>query len=484
MAARDEAGDLRGRAMSQAQLALQLTPAPEAESLARQAVDTLQALPPGPGQALAHSALAIALANQGRAAEALEHARAAPVLAQADGDADAALHAQSIAASVELSLAPSPQAFARLERCVADAMALGRPQRVAVPLVNLCSVALVHADYARVIEASARGMAYCVDRDLDSVMAHLLVRRALALVELARWDETAQALDALKQLPSVAARQAASAAVLRDRIQALRGLTNDARVWQAHVEVARAGRTDLLPNYVVTAAAEAAWLRGDTDLARDWAQQGLQSAEGPWVLGHLRAWLRRCGGSVSAGLSPPHALAESGRWREAADEWLQRQCPIAAAWALLDSGDAAAQREALQRLVDAGAEGAVRRARVWLRLQGLEGLERGPYGHARADPLGLTRRERQIAELLAQGLSNADIAGRLHRSERTVAHHVSALLGKLGLSARTQVAARLSRAEGGDARPQAQAPRRRRTARPSTAPSANASDDGSGTVPG
>jgi DNA-binding NarL/FixJ family response regulator len=74
---------------------------------------------------------------------------------------------------------------------------------------------------------------------------------------------------------------------------------------------------------------------------------------------------------------------------------------------------------------------------------GARGLSRGPYGHARQDPLGLTQRERQVAELLAQGLSNADIAARVHRSERTVAHHVSSLLGKLDVTSRSQVAARL-----------------------------------------
>jgi DNA-binding NarL/FixJ family response regulator len=45
-----------------------------------------------------------------------------------------------------------------------------------------------------------------------------------------------------------------------------------------------------------------------------------------------------------------------------------------------------------------------------------------------------------VAELLAQGLSNAEIAQQLHRSERTVEHHVAALLSKLGVARRSQVA--------------------------------------------
>ena len=53
---------------------------------------------------------------------------------------------------------------------------------------------------------------------------------------------------------------------------------------------------------------------------------------------------------------------------------------------------------------------------------------------------GLTRREREIAALLAEGLTNKEIAGRLIISQRTVETHVDHILSKLGMTSRTQVA--------------------------------------------
>jgi DNA-binding NarL/FixJ family response regulator len=71
--------------------------------------------------------------------------------------------------------------------------------------------------------------------------------------------------------------------------------------------------------------------------------------------------------------------------------------------------------------------------------EGLAGRLRGSAG--RSGPPGLTRREGQIAALVARGLTNRQIADLLHVAERTAENHVQHILTKLGCQNRTQIAA-------------------------------------------
>jgi DNA-binding NarL/FixJ family response regulator len=65
-------------------------------------------------------------------------------------------------------------------------------------------------------------------------------------------------------------------------------------------------------------------------------------------------------------------------------------------------------------------------------------IPRGPRRGTRHNPFGLTAREVEIAGLLARALTNARIGARLHISPKTVDHHVSSILGKLGVTSREE----------------------------------------------
>ena len=76
-----------------------------------------------------------------------------------------------------------------------------------------------------------------------------------------------------------------------------------------------------------------------------------------------------------------------------------------------------------------------------LRKDGMAGVPRGPRRSTAANARGLTARQLEVLALLAEGLTNADIAARLTLSPKTVEHHISAVFEKLDVTNRGQAAA-------------------------------------------
>jgi DNA-binding NarL/FixJ family response regulator len=139
-------------------------------------------------------------------------------------------------------------------------------------------------------------------------------------------------------------------------------------------------------------------------------------------------------------VAEPFDLMLRERWAEAAQAWREIGCPYWEARALGASPDLDDARRAMTLLDELGA-GAVREA--VLRDRHAAGLQvpRGPRAISRGNPSQLTARELEVLVLLTQGLSNTQIAEQLFLSSKTVGHHVSSVLRKVGEPTRARAVA-------------------------------------------
>jgi DNA-binding NarL/FixJ family response regulator len=109
--------------------------------------------------------------------------------------------------------------------------------------------------------------------------------------------------------------------------------------------------------------------------------------------------------------------------------------------ALADSDREGPLRAALEIFERLGALPMAAIVRRKLRASGVRDIPRGAQERTRQNPCGMTNRQLKVLGLLVEGRRNADIARRLFVAEKTVDHHVSAVLAKLGVRSRGEAVA-------------------------------------------
>jgi DNA-binding CsgD family transcriptional regulator len=380
---------------------------------------------------------------------AMEWARRALLRFEALGDDMPGLaHALNTMGFVELITGDDAQGWAHLQRSLALAREHELEDAASRAWGNLASVGLVHRRLDAVQAWCSEGMVHCAGCDNDMYFAVLAVRLAYARMEAGDWNGSLQALARLYDLPQATPLELEQAAHVRALVGLRRGDAQAQTYWDDMLQGSRRLSVDPWYSPQAVSLAEAAWLRGDLAAVARIAQQALPVAMRSgerWRVGQLAVWLQRVGqlpAGFDAPVSEPAAAALVGDVRGAAQQWAVLGCRYDQALALM-SGNESQMRQALALLEALGAAPAARIARQRLRDAGVRDVGRGPNRQARGDPLGLTGRERQVLELLADCLSNREIAERLHRSQRTVEHHVAALLAKLGEPTREAAVARL-----------------------------------------
>src|SRR5262245_44088613 len=415
----------------------------EAERYAIEAVRILESVPSGPELAMAFSNRAQLRRLSDERDEAVLWGSRAIELAEQLGATDTLVHALNNVGTAEW-LAHNEQGRRRLEESLRLALANDLQDHAGRAYTNLATAALRARDYPLALRHLEDGIAYTTQHDLDFYSLYMTAWRGRARFEQGDWEAAADdagfvlgqrrvwptmKISALAVLGHVGVRRGdPTAAQLLDEARALAEGTGE--------------RQRVAP--VAAARAEAAWLEGDLEGVKREARLVLEMAkrhDDPWIRGEFSFWLWRAGGAPETDdtVAAPYALQMRGDWRAAAAAWREIGCPYEEAVALAD-GDEATQRAALGIFDRLGAGPAAERLRQALRASGVRGIPRGPRASTRENVAGLTNRQLEVLALIADGLSNSEIADRLFISPKTVDHHVGAVLAKLDAGTRAEAA--------------------------------------------
>jgi DNA-binding CsgD family transcriptional regulator len=180
---------------------------------------------------------------------------------------------------------------------------------------------------------------------------------------------------------------------------------------------------------------------GDTAAARDLADRAAALASDSQIP-HRQANALCCRGLVDR--DPGRLLRAAERYDDARRPLLGAKALEAAAEAFVGQGQRDPARAAFSRAVDLyaslGATRDVARLQARFRAHGIRRAPRVKHRRASRGWESLTPAEAKIAALVAEGMTNPQIAARLFLSHRTVATHVSHILGKLDVRSRIDIA--------------------------------------------
>jgi DNA-binding CsgD family transcriptional regulator/tetratricopeptide (TPR) repeat protein len=422
---------------------------PHSAAAAREAVALLERAPAGRELASAYANLSQVYMNAEDAESAALWGQRALELADSLQDTQIRTDALINVGTVRY-VTGAPGGLEQLERSLDLSREAGLDAQVGRALLNLLWGATRQRDHAVADEHYEWGLRFAEDRGLELWRVYLLAYKAGSELNQGRWTEAVDCASLVLRESFPSTLPPALALTTIGLVRARRG---DPDPWgpldEALALVEPSHELQRLAP-VAAARAEAAWLEGAPDR--------IAAATGPafelalergaqWPLGELAWWRRRAGllDEAPVAAAAPYALQIAGEWRRAAQVWQELGCPYEAALALADGDDDAAVRRALDELQGLGAQPAAAIVARRLRQRGVRGLPRGPRAATKRNPGNLTSREVEVLELVAQGLRNADIAGRLFLSERTVGHHVSAVLRKLGVRTRAEAGAEARR---------------------------------------
>jgi DNA-binding CsgD family transcriptional regulator/tetratricopeptide (TPR) repeat protein len=326
----------------------------------------------------------------------------------------------------------SPRAETLQLETLAIAQRYGLNDDVAMVYLHLAETMHLTGEALRAVEYARAGVAQCNAHEL---LRHgLLLRLALAssLVNVGDYAAARTELEAVLATPGISGHTRGPSETVLASLAA-RCAVGPVQACQAVLGRLDTPDVDRHFGWILSRArAEVNWIAGALEAIPQVLEEPMQ-AENGWIRGEVAWWLRRAGAVVPWSDFPePFALLHANQWRAAARAFEVRGWALWQAYALGYSPEPEEAAEAMtifDRLGAAGSAAAVLRDR---RAAGL-----AAPGAKIAPPPPLTVRQREVLLLMVNGRSNAEIAATLYLSERTVEHHVRAILAQLGVRNRT-----------------------------------------------
>ena len=368
-------------------------------------------------------------------------------LALVDGREDAEaegvrVHALNNIGTIEVDSGDQELGWPMLEDSLRRSQAADMHEHAARAFTNIAAQAVLQHDHLRAGAQLALGLRYCLERDLDAWALYMRGHQALNHLDLGDADEALTIADGVLRHPRTALVSRITPLMVQARARARTGDPGHEEALTEALELAYGTAEAQRVGPLGGAAAEIAWILGDADAGereaiRAWSV--VSQIDGPWTRGIIATWLPDPdAAAVAESLAAPYRAEALRHWDEAAELWDAIGSRFNAGLARARGGTREGLAEAAVRFDELGADAAAARARSQARLQGWS-TPRGRRAATKAHPQGLTRREAEVATLLAEGMSNAAIAERLVLSPRTVEHHVSAVMAKLDVSSRHSV---------------------------------------------
>jgi DNA-binding CsgD family transcriptional regulator len=412
----------------------------ESVAAAHDSLAVLAALPPGPELAVAHVGVAAGMSNAGRHARAFDGIAKALELARGLGRDDIV----SLALSMNgMFLIDNGQdGISSIEEALRVALGADAEAQVCAAYMNLQDACLSLQRFAEAERCFRAGMAIGERRELRRMTRCLRAEQADMLLSVGKWDEAAELCAEVLAIPGVSPWNQFYPLRILGAIRGRRGEPGHAELLDRSAAFTAGSLSVPWLTQVRAVRAELLWLAGQSDLACKEAAEAYDQALGrtdPWRLGSVAIWASRLGARLDlpADLPEPYALEIAGDWHGAAASWERLgRTYDAALTRIFSCTDDGELRASLTALDDLGARATAAAARRRMKELGITSIPRGPRTATRATPAGLTAREQEVLALLSEGLQDKEISQRLVISERTVHHHVSSILSKIGAPTR------------------------------------------------